>query len=74
MWMKFVTPRVIYGLAVLNLRKKDITQLEAFQRRCMKQRQALPTKTSDTAALALIGALPISVCVEKTSYHCSAEL
>ena len=50
MWMKYVIPRVIYGLEVLNLRKKDIAQLEAFQRRCMKQLQALPTKTSDTAA------------------------
>ena len=31
----------------------------------MKQLQALPTKTSDTAALALMGALPVSACVEK---------
>ena len=74
MWMKYVTLRVIYGLEVLNLKKKDIAQLEAFQRRCMKQRQALPTKTSDTAALPLMGALPISVCMKNTSYHCSAEL
>ena len=65
MWMKYVIPRVIYGLEVLNLGKKDIAQLEAFQRRCMKQLQALPTKTSETAALALMDALPISVCVDK---------
>ena len=65
MWMKYVIPRLTYGLEVLNLRKKDIAQLEAFQRRCMKQLQALPNRTSDTAALALMGALPVSVCVEK---------
>ena len=63
--MKYVIPRVIYGLDVLNLRKKAIAQLEAFQRRCMKQLQALPTKSSDTAVLALMGALPIFVCVKK---------
>ena len=65
MWMKYVIPRLIYGLEVLNPRKKDIAQLEAFQRRCMKQLQALPNRTSDTAALALMGALPVSICVEK---------
>ena len=74
MWMKYVIPRLTYGLEVLNLRKKDIAQLEAFQRRCMKQLQALPNGTSDTAALALMGALPVSVCVGKISYHYSAEL
>ena len=31
----------------------------------MKQLQGLPNKTSDTAALALMGTLPISVCIEK---------
>ena len=63
MWMKYVIPRLFYGLEVLK--KKDIAQLEGFQRRCMKQLQALPNRTSDTAALALMGALPVSVCVEK---------
>ena len=65
MWMKYVVPRITYGLEVLSLRRKDIDQLEAFQRRTMKQLQGLPNKTSDTAALALMGTLPISVCVEK---------
>ena len=36
MWMKYVILRVIYGLEVLHLRKKDIAKLEAFQR-CMKK-------------------------------------
>ena len=64
-WMKYVISRHTYGLEVLNLRKKDIAQVDAFQRWCMKQLQALPNRTSDTAALALMGALPVSVCVEK---------
>ena len=65
MWMKYVVPRLVYGLEVLSMRKKDTTQLEAFQRRSMKQIQNLPLKTSDTAALALLGILPISACIEK---------
>ena len=52
----------------LDLRRKDIDQLEAFQRRTMKQLQGLPNKTSDTAASALMGTLPISVFIEKIKY------
>ena len=65
MWMKYVVPRLVYGLEVISMIKKDTTQLEAFQRRSMKQIQNLPLKTSDTAALALLGILPISACIEK---------
>ena len=32
-WRKYVVLRLIYGLEVYNLRKKDIQQLEAFQKR-----------------------------------------
>ena len=67
-WMKYVVQRLTYGLEVLSLRRKHIDRLEAFQRRTMKQLQGLPNKTSDTAALTLIGTLPISVCIEKTYY------
>ena len=60
----YVVPRLIYGLEVHNLRKKDILQLEAFQRRCLKQLQSMPSRT-DTVSLALLGMLPINVCIEK---------
>ena len=56
MWMKYVVSRLMYGLEVLSMKKK---QLEAFQQRSMKQIQNLPLKTSDTSALALLGILPI---------------
>ena len=36
MWMKYVIQKLIYGLEVQNLKKKDILQIEAFQRRRMK--------------------------------------
>ena len=68
MWMKNVIPRLIYGLEVQNLKKKDILQIlqiKTFQRRCIRQLQALPNRTSDTVSLALMGMLPVTVCIEK---------
>ena len=65
MWRKYVIPRLIYGLEVQNLKKKDITALEAFQIRCAKQLQGLPTKTSNSATMALLGLLPIEACINK---------
>ena len=67
MWRKYVVPRLIYGLEVHNLRKKDLQQLEAFQRRNLKQLQGLPIRAPDTASLALIGMLPVSACIEKNA-------
>lgn len=65
MWRKYVIPRLPCGLEVLNLKKKDITALEAFQVRCAKQLQGLPTKTSNSAAVALLGLLPVEACINK---------
>ena len=56
---------LIYGMEVHNLRKKDLQQLEAFQRRNLKQLQVLPICASDTASLALLGMLPVGACIEK---------
>ena len=67
MWRKCVVPRLFSGLEVHNIKKKDIHQLEAFQKRCLKQLQGLPTRCSDTASLALVGMLPVNVCVETNS-------
>ena len=65
--------RLCFGLEDHNNKKKDIHQLEAFQKRCLKQLQGLPTRSSDTASLALVGWLPVNVCVEKKalSLFCS---
>ena len=65
MWRKYVIPRLTYGLEVLNIKKKDINALEAFQVRCVKQLQGLPTKTANSAALALRGLLPVEACINK---------
>ena len=65
MWRKYVISRLTYGLEVLNLKMKDINALEAFQVRCVKQLQGLPTKTANSAALALLGLLPVEACINK---------
>ena len=54
-WSTFIVPRLLYGLEALLLNKKDIDCLERFQRRCLKQIQGLPDKTSNSISLALLG-------------------
>ena len=61
----FVIPRLLYGLDVQLLKKKDIENLEKFQRQCLKQIQGLPDNTSNSACLALLGILPIETILHK---------
>ena len=64
-WSMFVIPRLLYGLDVQLLKKKDIENLEKFQRQCLKQIQELPDNTSNSACLALLGILPIETILHK---------
>ncbi|MCG8110719.1 MAG: reverse transcriptase family protein, partial [Candidatus Thiodiazotropha endolucinida] len=48
-WSTFVVPRLLYGLEVQLLKKRDIENLEKFQRKCLKQFQGLPDNTSSSA-------------------------
>ena len=41
-WSIFVISRLLYGLEVQLLKRKDIENLEKFQRKCLKQIQGLP--------------------------------
>ena len=59
-WSMFVIPRLLYCLDVQLLKKKDIENLEKFQRQCLKQ-----FDTSNSACLALLGILPIEVILHK---------
>ena len=68
--MKYVVLGLIYGLEVLSPRKKGIAKLEAFQRRCIKQLQFLINKTSDTAALSIMRAHTVPVCVDTIRQSC----
>ena len=47
-------------------KKKDIENLENFQRKCLKQIQGLPDNTSNSACLALLGILPIESVLHQT--------
>ena len=50
-WTTFVVPRLLYGFEALLLRKKDIDNLERFQRQCLKQIQDLPDDTANSISL-----------------------
>ena len=64
-WSMFVIPKLIYGLDVQFLKKKDIENLEKFQRQCLKQTQGLPDNTSNSASLALLCNYPIETILHK---------
>ena len=59
MWTTFVIPRILHGLEMLDVRKKDLQALESFQRKTLKQLQGLPQNTATTAVYQLLGAIPV---------------
>ncbi|MES9884559.1 MAG: hypothetical protein ABW185_27255 [Sedimenticola sp.] len=65
LWISEVVPRLIYGLEVMDLRAKGITELELFQRKNMKQLQGLPSKTPNSISIAMLGLLPVESAVHK---------
>ena len=64
-WSMFVIPRLLYGLDVQLHKKKDIENLEKFQRQFLKQIQELPDNTSNSACLALLGIPPLETILHK---------
>ena len=54
----FVVPKLLYGLEVLVLSKKQIDQLEIYFKKLLKQIQSLPDNVADPASYLLIGLLP----------------
>ena len=60
-----MVPRLLYGLEVLELTGKDINVFEQYQRKSLKQIQSLPDKTNNSAALALLGILPLECVIRK---------
>ncbi|MES9904845.1 MAG: reverse transcriptase domain-containing protein [Sedimenticola sp.] len=65
LWSSEIVPRLIFGLEVVDLKVKDINQLESFQRKCLKQIQGLPDKAPSSTALALLGIIPVETNVHK---------
>ncbi|MES9882009.1 MAG: reverse transcriptase family protein, partial [Sedimenticola sp.] len=66
LWKTEVLPRMLFGLETLELNLKQMEKLESFQRKCLKQIQGLPDKTSNSAVLALLGIPPIEKVIHKS--------
>ncbi|KAK3098341.1 hypothetical protein FSP39_018607 [Pinctada imbricata] len=59
MWTTYVTPRMLHGIEMLHIRKKDANDLEMYQRKTLKQIQGLPQNCATAAAYLLLGAIPV---------------
>ena len=68
-WSTFVVPRLVYGLEVLTLQRKDIENLEMIQRKSLREIQGLPDKTSNSITLALLGILPLETVIHKNALN-----
>ena len=55
----YVLPRLLYGLEVLSLNKKQLDELEKFHLEALKNIQSLPTRTANSVTYLLLGALPL---------------
>ena len=64
----YVIPKLIYGLEILPLNKENMEQLEVFHRKCLRHIQSLPDRTSNSAVLLLLGALPIEAEIHKRQH------
>ena len=56
---------MLYGLEILDLRKKDIKQLSDFHIDLLRRIQALPTRAALSAVYLLVGALPMEAELHK---------
>ena len=55
----YVLPRLLYGLEVLVLTKRQLDQLSKYHIQTLRNIQSLPQRTSTSAVLLLLGALPL---------------
>ncbi|KAH3842227.1 hypothetical protein DPMN_115723 [Dreissena polymorpha] len=69
LWSYFVVPRMLYALEVLPFSQADLKAYEAFQLKTLKQVQHLADRTSNIAALSLLGILPIRAQLHKNTLY-----
>ena len=55
----YVLPRLLYGLETLSLTKGQLEQLSKYHLQTLRNIQSLPQRTSTSAVLLLLGALPL---------------
>ena len=61
----YVLPLLLYGLEVLVLTKGQLDQLSKYQIQTLRNIQSLPQRTSVSAVLLLLGALPLEAELHK---------
>ena len=59
LWDTFIVPRMLHGIEFLDARKKDLEQLELYQRKMFKMLQSLPENTTTSGVYLLLGKIPI---------------
>ena len=64
MWNTFVIPRLLHGIELLDVRKKNLEDLEVYQRKILKQLQSLPERTASVAVLGLVGVKTIEAQID----------
>ncbi|KAK3108897.1 hypothetical protein FSP39_018158 [Pinctada imbricata] len=55
MWTTYVTPRMLHGIEMLHIRKKDANDLEMYQRKTLKQFQGLPQNCATADCISATG-------------------
>ena len=66
-YVTFCRPRITNRLETVILSKSEEHELLTFEKRLLKQLQGLPDRCSTTAVYVLIGAIPITMQIEKNS-------
>lgn len=61
----YVIPKLLYGLEVLSLNKKQLDKLEKFHIENLKYIQTLTTHTANSMVYLLLGVLLIKAKIEK---------
>ena len=59
MWQTYVRPRLMYGLESVYLSKSDISKLELYQRKVLRQILHLPERVASCAIYILSGQVPL---------------
>ncbi|MES9879590.1 MAG: reverse transcriptase family protein [Sedimenticola sp.] len=65
LWAVFGLTRMIYGLEVVKLKRKEIDSMEIYQRKLLRQIQFLPDRCPNTAIYALTNSIPIESQIDK---------
>jgi hypothetical protein len=52
LWKVYAVPKILYGLEVMPIKKKEMEQMEIMQRKLLRQLQGLSNQVANTAVCA----------------------